>query len=63
MNAKHIIYVTMDGGLVQEILNLPPGFEVQVIDYDIEGESDEDRIQVSPINGEACCLTTYENSP
>jgi hypothetical protein len=54
--AKHTIFVVVDGGLVQEIRDIPPCIEVQVIDYDTEGA---DHLTVSPLDGEACILTQY----
>ena len=56
---KHIIYIVLKGGLVQEVRNLPAKSEVQVIDYDIEDELDPERIQISPLDGEACCISTF----
>ena len=52
------IYVTMDGGLVQNVTNIPAGIEVVVIEYDVEPK-DADRMDVTPLNGELCCLTSY----
>ena len=52
------IYVTVDGGLVQNVTNIPPGIEVVVIDYDVEG-ADEECLEVSPLDGELCCLSLY----
>jgi len=52
------IYVTMDGGLVQNVTNIPAGIEVVVIDYDVEGE-EADRLDVSPLDGELCCISRY----
>ena len=52
----NIIYITVQGGEVQDVMNIPAGTEVVVIDYDVESM---DRADVSPLDGEACCLTTY----
>ena len=52
------IYVTMDGGLVQNVTNIPAGIEVLVIDYDVEPK-DADRLDVSPLDGELCCISSY----
>jgi len=35
--AKHTIEITVDGGLIQSIENIPAGVAVRVRDYDIEG--------------------------
>ena len=48
----------MQGGLVQDVVNIPPGLTVQVIDYDTEGEDDE-RLEISPLDGHVCCLSTF----
>jgi hypothetical protein len=53
----HEIFVEVNGGLVQHVTNLPPGIRVTVIDYDVEGSSDP--VEISPINGEACCIARY----
>lgn len=52
------ILVIMQGGLVQDVVNIPPGLTVQVIDYDTEGEEDE-RLEISPLDGHLCCLSTF----
>ena len=52
------IYVTVESGLVQSVTNIPPGIEVVVVDYDVEGE-DADRLDVSPLDGELCCISSY----
>jgi hypothetical protein len=61
MQSKHPIYVTISGGLVTNVSNIPPSIEVQVIDHDVEGESDLDRVQPSPLDGSACCLTIFQS--
>jgi hypothetical protein len=60
MNTKPI-YVILDGGLVQEILNVPQGQEVHVIDKDVEGECKE-LLSISPLDGEVCVVTIYESN-
>jgi hypothetical protein len=54
--APHTVFVVLEGGLVQEVRGIPPGVEVHVVDYDIEGA---DELQVSPLDGEACVITEY----
>jgi hypothetical protein len=56
MRAKHTITVVLEGGIVQEVKNIPPGINIQVIDYDVEGA---DEVQVSPLDGEACVISQY----
>ena len=43
---------------MQSVTNIPPGIEVVVVDYDVEGE-DADRLDVSPLDGELCCISSY----
>jgi hypothetical protein len=55
---KREIFVIMEGGLVREIVNLPPNINVTVIDYDTEGADKED-LQISPVDGELCVISTW----
>jgi len=55
---KHEIFIRLEGGLVQEVVGAPPGIEVSVLDYDVEGE-DEDRLEINPLDGELCCVTNF----
>jgi len=32
------IRIVMDGGLISEVHNIPPGMTVEVYDYDVEGQ-------------------------
>jgi hypothetical protein len=52
------IYVTVQGGLVQDVVHVPAGIEVVVIDYDVNCE-EADLLDVCPLSGEPCCLDTY----
>ena len=52
------IFVVLQGGLVQEVVNSPSHIHVMVVDYDTEGVED-DRLQKSPLNGLPCCLDHY----
>jgi hypothetical protein len=52
------IFVILDGGLVQEIVNLPDNINVTVIDYDTEGADKED-LQISPVDGELCFISKW----
>jgi len=52
------IFVVMEGGLVHEIVNLPPNINVTVIDYDTEGV-EKDRLEISPVDGELCVINKW----
>jgi hypothetical protein len=52
------IFVIMEGGLVHEIINLPPNINVTVIDYDTEGVENE-RLEISPVDGELCVINKW----
>ena len=52
------IYVVLEGGVVHEIVNLPPNIHVTVLDNDIEGVEKE-RLEISPIDGELCVINKW----
>jgi len=52
------IYVTVERGLVQDVTSIPAGIEVVVIDYDVDLK-EADRLDVSPLDGEPCEITTF----
>ena len=52
------IFVVVEGGLVQEVVDLPAHIRLTVIDYDTEGVEAE-RLEKSPLGGEPCCLARY----
>ena len=52
------IYVTVDGGMVQNVTGIPEEIEVVVIDYDVECEG-ADRLDVSPLDDEPCVISTF----
>ena len=52
------IFVIMEGGVVHEIVNLPPNINVTVIDYDTEGVEKE-RLEISPVDGELCVINKW----
>jgi hypothetical protein len=52
------IFVVMEGGVVHEIVNLPPDISVTVIDYDTEGV-EKDRLEISPVDGELCVINKW----
>ena len=52
------IFIVMEGGVVHEIVDLPPNINVTVIDYDTEGVEKE-RLAISPVDGELCVITKW----
>ncbi len=55
--AIRTIDVIVEGGVIQEILHIPSGIKVRVIDFDIEGSSET---QPSPYDSEhECLLSTW----
>jgi hypothetical protein len=55
---KREIFVIMEGGLVHEVVNLPPSINVTVVDYDTEGVENE-RLEISPVDGELCVINRW----
>lgn len=54
----HTIHVVVQGGAVQEVTDVPGWVDVHVVDYDVE-HTEPERLQISPLDGEACVLTKY----
>jgi excinuclease UvrABC helicase subunit UvrB len=52
------IFVIMDGGLVQEVMDVPDNFTITVLDYDTEGVDRED-LKISPVDGELCLIDRW----
>ncbi len=52
------IFLIMEGGVIHEIVDLPPNINVTVIDYDTEGVEKE-RLEISPVDGELCVITKW----
>ena len=54
------IVITLEGGVLQDIANIPKETEVVVLDYDTDG-ADEDRLKVNPWSdkGDKCILSHY----
>lgn len=52
------IFVVLQGGLVQEVVDCPSHIHLTVVDYSTEGVDDE-RLQKSPLNGQPCCLNRF----
>ena len=44
---------------MQQVTSIPTGIEVVVIDYDVDLK-EADRLDVSPLDGEPCEITTYQ---
>src|SRR5439155_15736513 len=53
------IYVTVERGLVQDVTSIPAGIEAVGIDYDVDLK-EADRLDVSPLDGEPCEITTNQ---
>src|SRR5512137_197931 len=52
------IFVVVEGGLVQEVVDLPHSTRLTVIDHDIQ-ETCGDNLEKSPLNGQPCYLSHY----
>ena len=52
------IFLIMEGGVIHEIVDLPPNINVTVIDYDTEGVEKE-RLEISPVDGEVCVINRW----
>jgi hypothetical protein len=52
------IFVVVEEGYVKEVVGLPDGSQVTVLDYDVEGD-DARQIEPSPLDGELCCITKF----
>ena len=52
------IYVVVECGIFKEAHDIPRGFEVHCLDYDVEHLPPE-RLEISPIDGEACTITKF----
>jgi hypothetical protein len=55
---KKEIFIVIEGGVVHEVVNLPPNIHVAVIDYDTEGV-EKDRLEISPVDGELCVINKW----
>jgi len=55
---KKEIFIVVEGGVVHEVVNLPPGIHVAVVDYDTEGVEKE-RLEPSPVDGELCVINRW----
>ena len=52
------VYVVLEGGLVREVIGADEQAVITILDYDIEG-ADPCEVKVSPLDGEACCITKF----
>jgi hypothetical protein len=52
------MFIVMDGGLIQEMVDIPPGIRITVIDQDTEGV-ERDRLEKSPLDGKLCYLSHF----
>ena len=52
------ILVVVECGIFKEAHDIPRGFEVHCLDYDVE-HLPPDRLEISPIDGEACTITKF----
>jgi len=55
---ERIIHVVVQGGVVQEVTDVPPGIGVQVLDYDVD-RAECEHVTRSPLDGEPCVLTRF----
>jgi len=55
---ERIIHVVVQGGVVQEVTDVPPGIGVQVVDYDVD-RAEREHVTRSPLDGEPCVLTKF----
>ncbi|MEN9601882.1 MAG: hypothetical protein RIS56_1488 [Verrucomicrobiota bacterium] len=52
------ILVVVECGIFKEAHDIPRGFEVHCLDYDVEHLPPE-KLEISPIDGEACTITRF----
>ena len=52
------ILVVFECGIFKEAHDIPRGFEVHCLDYDVEHLPPE-RLEISPLDGEACTITKF----
>ena len=53
------IRILVEGGVVHEVLNVPPNIQITVLDYDTEGVERE-CLEISPVDGELCVISQFE---
>jgi hypothetical protein len=52
------VYVVLEDGVVREVIGADEKAVITILDYDIE-DADPCEIKVSPLDGEACCITKF----
>ncbi len=55
---ERVIHVVVQGGVVQEVADVPPGIGVQVVDYDVD-RAEREHLTRSPLDDEPCVLTKF----
>jgi len=59
MNQKPIpIYVVHEGGVIHNVIGVPPGVEIVLVNQDVEG-ADPEEVSASPLDGEPCCIQYF----
>lgn len=53
---QHKIIITVDGGLIQDIENIPPGIQVEIHDFDTEGADDS---EITMINNDEAVTSIW----
>lgn len=63
------IYIIMDGGIIQDVVGIPPGYEVVVRDFDMDFHDAEafrdyvDSGQLRKVESELCTEIVWEHEP
>lgn len=57
-DSMHRIYVSVEHGVIQDVTGIPPGVQVIVLDYDIEGAA-ADELDLSPLDHQPCRISEY----
>lgn len=55
-----VIVVRIEGGVVEEVKNIPAGYTVQIRDFDTEGHDDDDE-SIQEFDGEEAYVTEFES--
>ncbi len=61
--AEALIDVIVEGGVIQDIIGIPAGVEIQVIDHDTEGTPFNELTESPYDKEEMCVLTTWIHRP
>lgn len=57
MTEKHVITITVDGGMIQDVEGIPPDVIVRIVDFDTKDADPEDE-QI--IDGQAALVVDLE---